>query len=562
MASLNDENLRDDLSSTESGKGASLVALEQGGNVQQSINIVMPEWYGAKGNGLDDDSSAFTQAANTGKNLYLTSGKKYLLTSPCALPFIANYEDGERKTVFGNGAKLITKGAYSPFNQYTDETKSSLSAIVYGWNFFDLNIEGFANKDSSYDLVNGAHGISFGFGKAYNINGLGLCNVIRAYGKTIAKHIYGDELRNALYSCYPYPKNTSIGNNKLFNACVNWCSGDGLVLKGSDIYVDGFHYKYAGCITANNNDGANATRGVAISAGADGVPASSVTINNISGEFYGAGSLNLNASDVTISGGINLGSYYTENFKAELSSAAVWLNVTNAMIGDIKCENIFTGLGINPGCSDFYISSFSAKSKYNVSKHPFFSIGDSVDTKITRGFIGNINLFGESAINNDVYINTAGVIIDSIHISQMNNQEGGDSVTIAKAATINNITLISTTSAATNNILNFLAAAKVQNIYIERVFGTAITVSNDIVPKLDRVYLFNKQGTKAPIIINGNGSASHQWGLVTITGPSVASPRISGSLIMEGYSGNEWKRAVDTVSASVSYPQKQTFTLT
>lgn len=104
MASLNDENLRDDLSSTESGKGASLVALEQGGNVQQSINIVMPEWYGAKGNGLDDDSSAFTQAANTGKNLYLTSGKKYLLTSPCALPFIANYEDGERKTVFGNGA--------------------------------------------------------------------------------------------------------------------------------------------------------------------------------------------------------------------------------------------------------------------------------------------------------------------------------------------------------------------------------------------------------------------------------------------------------------------------
>lgn len=92
----------------------------------------------------------------------------------------------------------------------------------------------------------------------------------------------------------------------------------------------------------------------------------------------------------------------------------------------------------------------------------FFSIGDSVDTKITRGFIGKINLFGESAINNDIYINTAGVIIDSIHISQMNNQEGGDSVTIAKAATINNISLISTTSAATNNILNLLAAAKVQ----------------------------------------------------------------------------------------------------
>lgn len=557
MTSLADDNLRNDLSSTDSGKGASLVALEQGGNVQQSISIVMPEWFGAQGNGQHDDSSAFSQAANTGKNLYLTPGKTYLLTSPCILPFISGYETGERRSVYGNGAKLKTTGAYSPFNQYIDSTNTSLGAVVYGWHFFDLSIEGFADKDSSYNSVNGAHGISYGFGKACNINGFGLCNVIRAYGETLTKDVYGDELRNALYSCYPYPKDTSRGNNKLFNASVHWCSGDGLILKGSDIYVEGFHYKYAGCITANNSDGSNATRGVAISAGADGIPASSIVISNIVGEFYGAGSLNLNASNVTISGGINLGSYYTENFKAELSSAAVWLNVTNAMIGDIKCENIFTGLGINPGCSDFYISSFSARSKYNVSKHPFFSIGDSADTKITRGYIGKLNLFGESAINNDIYINTAGVIIDSIHISQMNNQEGGDSVTIAKSATINNLSLISTTSAVTNNIINFLAPARVQNIYIERVFGSAITIANDIIPKLDRISLTNKQGTKPPIVINGTGSVNHQWGNVTISGPSLANPRISGSLTMEGYSGPDWKRTLDTVSSVVSYPQKQ-----
>ncbi|AKE10928.1 hypothetical protein [Serratia liquefaciens] len=563
MASLStDDNLRNDLSSTVSGKGASLVALEQGGNVQQSINIVMPEWYGARGNGQDDDSIAFNQAANTGKNLYLTPGKTYLLTSPCTLPFIKNYENGERRSIYGNSAKLKTTGAYSPFNQYTGGTNPSLSAVVYGWNFFDLTIEGFANKDSSYDAVNGAHGISYGFGKAYNINGFGLCNVIRAYGETLTKHLYGDELRNALYSCYPYPKDVSRGNNKLFNASVNWCSGDGLILKGNDIHVDGFYYKYAGCITANNADGSNAVRGVAISAGADGVPASSIVINNIAGEFYGAGSLNINASNVTISGGINLGSYYKDNFKAELSSAAIWLNVTNAAIGDIKCENIFTGLGINPGCSDFYISSFSARSKYNVSKHPFFSIGDSADKKITRGYIGNINLFGESAINNDVYINTAGVTIDSIYISQMNNQDGGDSVTIAKPATINNISLISTSSAVTNNILIFLAPARVQNIYIERVFGTAITVANDISPKLDRISIVNKQGIKPPIIVNGTGSMNLQWGNVTISGPSLANPRISGSLTMEGYSGNDWKRNVETISGVVSYSKKNIFTLT
>lgn len=133
MASLStDDNLRNDLSSTVSGKGASLVALEQGGNVQQSINIVMPEWYGARGNGQDDDSIAFNQAANTGKNLYLTPGKTYLLTSPCTLSFIKNYENGERRSIYGNSAKLKTTGAYSPFNQYTGGTNPSLSAVVYG----------------------------------------------------------------------------------------------------------------------------------------------------------------------------------------------------------------------------------------------------------------------------------------------------------------------------------------------------------------------------------------------------------------------------------------------
>ncbi|HEJ0332420.1 TPA: hypothetical protein SLP51_000136 [Klebsiella aerogenes] len=115
MASLNDDNLRDDLSSTESGKGASLVALEQGGNVQQSINIVMPEWYGAKGNGLDDDSSAFTQAANTGKNLYLTSGKKISFNISLRITFYCKLRRWRAKGCFWKWRKVNNKRRVQPF---------------------------------------------------------------------------------------------------------------------------------------------------------------------------------------------------------------------------------------------------------------------------------------------------------------------------------------------------------------------------------------------------------------------------------------------------------------
>ncbi|MDU9355870.1 hypothetical protein PGS10_14640 [Klebsiella sp. 141153] len=77
MASLTDDNLRNDLSSTETGKGASLVALEQGGNTQQAIRYITPQMKGAYANGTNYDTDAMIACLGTGKEVRLT-GEKYV----------------------------------------------------------------------------------------------------------------------------------------------------------------------------------------------------------------------------------------------------------------------------------------------------------------------------------------------------------------------------------------------------------------------------------------------------------------------------------------------------
>lgn len=67
--------IRTDLASTAAGKGAGLVALEQGGTVQDAVQWVTPEMFGAAADGVSDDSAAMTAcvaaAASLGKPIKL-----------------------------------------------------------------------------------------------------------------------------------------------------------------------------------------------------------------------------------------------------------------------------------------------------------------------------------------------------------------------------------------------------------------------------------------------------------------------------------------------------------
>lgn len=529
--------------------------------------------YGAVGDGVTDDTAAIQRAADATKYLGLdlvfeSSGKYVINSSQVKLPYVSGYVNGERRKIKGNGCTFITNGAYEPFVQYTGLNVTTTQIIKYGYNFYDFTVIGFANRDSVWNQVVSAMALTYAYGFAYNIKGENLGKVMRMYGRALAYGTTGgSQIRDSVISCYSDPKDGLTGYNTMLNTSVDWCSGDAIISKGSNVYIDGLTYNYVGCIQETNADEISKKaegkpgepRGVAISAGADGVPASNVTILNVVGNYVGAGGLSINASNVSIGGVISLGSHWTDNFNANLSGGMLWLNVTNGQIGNIKAKDIYSGIGLNAGCSDIQMGKFSARSKMAVAGAGLISATDSSNSAIERVDIEGIYLHGASTLNNDVYLNTAGITIGEIYIAQMNNQQGGVSVEFARACKVRKLSLIATTSAVTNTIVRFSAAAQVDEISIERVFGTAILVQSDIAPRLGKVSLKNKQGTAAPISIIGTGATNLYWGNVSIDGPGAAyAPTLNGNLYMDGYTGAAWAKKTQAINASVTFPAKTT----
>lgn len=379
---------------------------------------------------------------------------------------------------------------------------------------------------------------------------------------------YGDDLRNNVLSLYNDPID-GLGYNYAFNISAGWCTGDVVIIKCRNFYVDGVTYEYAGCVTAENADeiakvaaGSGEPRGVPVSLGADTTPGGDGVILNVSGNYCGAGAFSLNGDRVKVGGVLDVGSHWTGNFNASLSGAAVWLNVKDSSIGFINAKDVYSGIGFNAGCENFRVDGMSVRSKMTIAGSVLCSATDSSSSAITRGSVGPIYLHGESSINNDVYLNTAGIVFEGIYIAQMNNQQGGYSVEFARACRVKDLSLVATTSAVTSTWIRFSANARVDSLMAERCFGSVFEVRAGAVPSFGDILLRNKQGHAPPVKVLGDGSASHFWGSLTITGPTSGHPVISGKLTLEGYTGLTWRLATVGVDGIVNYPDKVSHTIT
>ncbi|CAI0806613.1 hypothetical protein [Serratia quinivorans] len=508
------------------------------------IEYVTPEMFGAVGDGVADDTLAWQTAVSKGVDIHANSQARYLITSPIKLPYMSGYQ-----LIEGNNCTLITLGNYSPFGQLSEN--GTAQVITIRKNFQNIIAIGGVNKNTAWNNASSAVFLSFSYGYAKNINAIGFCNALRAYGYTWAENIFADDLRNALWSAYD-PGYNSISNSR----CV-WCSGDGIIIKCEHAFVDNIHFEYAGCISVDNEDGTAANRGVVISSGADMSPAQYVSISNVTCQYFGAGAINLNAKSLSIGGALNFGSIYEGNFLASKSTSAIWLSVSDSDIGDIKLGNVYAAIGINARTSNTRIGTVDIKSKMSVAGASLLSITDSIDSKIIGLEIDSITFHGQSTLNDDIYLNTEGVRIGRIFVNSLANQQGGNSVNFAKACRVDSLYLQATTSSATNNICYFSAPASVGTLEIIRVYGSAIVVASDVVPDIGNVYIRNKQGVAAPIKIIGTGSKTHYWGNVYILGVSIARPTVAGTLVMQGYSGPSWRLNESAILGATSFPEKQ-----
>ncbi|MEB6655015.1 phage head-binding domain-containing protein [Klebsiella aerogenes] len=547
--------------------GAALVGVAGGGTVQDFIDgeqdritellgFVTPEMFGDTSDSSVRSDLIWQEACEYAvahkKGVRGLPGRTYLFSGSCVIPYL----DSPQLVIDGSGCTIKMNGAYPPFMQKLSDGSTSITTSYV--DYLNITIRGAINKNTAWASATPARGLTFSNGTARNIKGYGLVNVISANGNTKSIDIYGDDLRNSLYSCYP------PGNNEIRNYAVGWCSGDMLVLKGTGCRAINGKYEYAGCIDVANEDGADALRGAAISTGADGIVTSDVYICGLTGKFYGAGGLNLNGDNHVVDGGIDIGSIYTGNLNVTLPNtpSAFLYNVRNSYIGEVRAGTTWKGVGVNANSRNSFIGRAYIDSKLGIAGSTLFSVTDSGTATITGLHMGGVSFNGQSTINDDVYINTEGVTIDSISIAALNNQQGGNTVTISRAARIKNMYLSATTSASENNVVIINSDAVIENLTVRRVFGSALVVSATANPKIFNLNIFEKQGTIEPIKILGTtGNESRSFGNVRITGASSGRPSVVGTISMLGYAGTAWKKGDASLHGITIFPTMTSTTL-
>lgn len=563
----------------DAGDQSTLVVLAQPGGaskINTTLNFTVQQWVDTLGYvtpemfGDTSDSSVPSEAIWLQAVTFAVANKKkvrgypkrhYKIGAPIVIPYIG---DDFQLMIDGNDCTFLPTGTFSAFNQKNSDGVTVV--ITTNVSYRRMNIEGVATRKSRWSETTGSQGLSFSNGTAERIYGNGLSNVIRAFGKTDCDRIYGgDNIRNALYSCY------APGNNNLSNYGAVWCAGDGVILKGDGGRIINGHFDYAGCIEADSLDEIDAIegghlgtpRGVVLSAGADGAPASNFYISGLTCKYHGAGGVSINGNNIITADGIDVGSIYEDNFVAGKSGAAFGFSVQNSKIGKMYSGKVYQGFGVNAHTNNSFIDKCFIDSKLNIAGSTLISIGDSPTATITNLTWGGMEFNGQSTINDDIYINTDGLrCTGDIYVGALNNQQGGATVNINKAPRIKSMTLVTPTSTAANDNIRINGNAIIDDIYVSGSYGTAVRVTATANPQIKRITLANKQGTRAPIVIEGTtGSESRSIDILRIAPVGGASPTVAGNLRMVAYTGPAWAKFNSSIAASVTFPQPTTIAL-
>lgn len=141
------------------------------------LDYVTPEMFGAVGDGIADDTAAWQTAVSKEVDIHANSQARYLITSPIKLPYMNGYQ-----LIEGNNCTLITLGNYSPFGQFNGN--GTTQVVTIRKNFQNIFAIGGVNKNTAWDNASSAVFLSFSYGYAKNINAIGFCNALRAYGHT------------------------------------------------------------------------------------------------------------------------------------------------------------------------------------------------------------------------------------------------------------------------------------------------------------------------------------------------------------------------------------------
>lgn len=543
--------------------GAGLVGTTGGGTVQGFIDgesdrfysrlgYVTPEMFGAAGDGINDDQTAWQQAANTKKSISCRAGATYKLGSTVIFP------DDTPALINGNGCTILWDiPSNQPFDQY------STSPARYGYTRFksyqNIKFKGPVLPKSKYSDYANCHAVNYSDGYANNLTFDGWTNCFRVFGNTFTSNITADNLRNSVWS-------SRNSNNHISKVKVGWCAGDVIVAYGSYFSVDDVSAEYAGVIPSDTEEAPGTPRGALISTGQDGNASTTFygMVSNVQCKWHGGGGIICAGDNISVGGAINVGNLYQTTALTNKRQIAVYVSGSKINIGDVLCGAVNTVITIQSGTSTCSVGNvYVAQAMVGVAPS-LVSAFDVSDSYIVSCRIQGVHMDGFVSTGNAVVLSTDGVVLEKLYIRSLGNTEANRTVLLRGSCKVGEIEIYNPgLSSAVTNTIETEGNPFIGKITMEAIYATCITVKSGSVPKIGEVHLRNLgNGGKPPIVINGLGTENHFWGSVHLNGDLGARPAMVGTLSMGAfYSPIPWVSLDASKTAIVKFSPPTTYTL-
>lgn len=185
--------------------------------------IFYPEWYGAKADGLNDDTSAFRASFNNAQNIYLTAGKTYNIKSS-----ISVYKKHDL-TIEGRNATIVSRNSPSLESFIFEKTLNKITIN-------NLIFDGKNKKGRAFYLKT-----DFSFNKVTVKNLLETTSTVYAYRIDAEKQLNKSEFINCECDSIDAGENHIIGDGDGAARCfyINWKNA----VNPSTIHIQGGTFK-------------------------------------------------------------------------------------------------------------------------------------------------------------------------------------------------------------------------------------------------------------------------------------------------------------------------------
>lgn len=507
--------------------------------LNRRAEFVTPEEYGAIGDGVTDDTTAWNNAVATGKDVHAKPGAVYKISSSIILPYGARPQN-----IFGNNATISSTGIFITFRQrLADNSVVDNTSLK---NFFEVVAQGIASEKSIYSAVSGLQFLRISNGMAVNCTARGFCDSLSAMGNARVFNFTADNIRNAAVR--------GEGNNNIVvGVKVGWAAGDVILIKSNYSYYANLYCKYAGIAPTDSQEPSSLMdQGAMVTFAQDGVNATYNTVENVTCSYYGAGFAVFSGSYNKVTG-YCYGGVWSEATRAKGFANAIYMAGTRNSIGNVLFDLVGTGVEMHGGSDNCFIGRITILQKSGYGVYCLSTNGTT-----TNCYIDGLHVHRGAQKTNDLYLASDGTDIGEIIIDKVTGPvSGGSPGWVGAACRIRRLEFNSSTTTASGLVnVTIGASVTIGELSISNCLGSSLIVNDNIIPVIDRILIKPRPtATSRPInMVSSNGAAVRYVGAITIN-PAPAAPRLNGELSIGYYLGPAWQKDNASVSAAVKYPE-------